>query len=1478
MTMWLSDKYALMNDSLSVDLDAASAGNQIKFTVTSSVNSKSKAPFIQQSTFPSVKSISSLTGTGITNCNAQTTGTSENNHIFLCNSNVIAFISFDQVTTKVISSSTLKLSTEFNCQSLSGSNRKNIVYVICMKPDATTLTLVPIDLSTKKHASTPLDIVQDNSTQVLSKNLKVLVDDSSSTESLVYIYETETKSNTTRFRQVQHKDGSLVDLGYYSTLDNTIINLYEAIFIGLYFNGKNLMAVTRDVPKFNRLQQCYKNNGIFDCGESVVYLEQGEGVIRMKLADPTLGTSNKMYVAMASLTSVSSGIYDPDDTIYRTSVTVNMKGTILKDITDVFPIGDKFVYVVGPAIANVADINGLLKLNVNTANYQQITYQFPSTLSFVRQDFTDPTYANYYQVVNEAIYSYTIKKNMLTISTNNFDVADTTADYSNIQYTISCTAMGMQATTFKFNLYTMLDVNSKSAFTVPNVKAYLGSNEVDIQTNTYLVNGNAPVVTLTQPTGKDAPFSLNVNQARVWPKITNSTVGMKVDTASCIHDRKFLISNDALARFYWTSYSKNGELEFSQSDFEIDLSQKKLLASTADNGRLVTVISRTPAPQATRSGKMLGQQASQELLIEGRDFMSVNEKLFDPIVIPFNPIVLSVRIEGFSVLIYAIGTTSTDPLKALYLMNFDIRDEFKPQEMTFAKYIGNGICPTEISWIPKDLERIFVTSVCNSETKGPVLYQIVVNFQDTKLSFISNSYVFDKSQQFATCVQDAAVTVIDYLQPAIYAIDINQPMGTTIRYNLPFKQYGIDKIQSHSCNQEDGMLLVVGSTSSNKRVLIAYRTNDVAHPELRVHSVTEVDAGIVKVAAAGSDSSDRMVVMLFGSTLQLSTSIVLYPNGPHLYLDVSKATSSKSYDIEYTMTLIGDQKKLTKVAAKVDLISQPVKLMAELQNPDKKILLNGASINLDNHVIFNAPYRKVDTSKLSDSVVVSDRVTRITKFADVTDLFDDATFYQDYIFGVRRTDSAYQLQLNKDTRVVLTAQLPANSQVTRVEQILSDGQLIFLAAVKSKSDSDRIYAIYVDGTTQSWKSSYMHFDQIDLLNCKFAATSQKNKFVLAGFSKGYPRNIAGLMIEAGSNGLSYVGVYDRSFDAKLATFDIIFVGEDNFILIVLQQSSKQANIVWLAIDTISNLVEKAKDVVPFIKDSAEVPMNMVISCQSFQNDKDKYIQCVSTGNNVYSYLSRYDIMLDDQKANKLVTTSSLVCLLANIVNLSPIRVTYLYNIVLILTKNIRSVTKPSSGYFSDDYVVLVYNIATPAVSDGNAWNAPVRHAYKVLTSEELEVPKSTNLANVTPRLYVDNKNDLKVGLNIDESYQGKKSSLRAFNLSPLEILVKGDKIQADASLPLVSIDANTYQTPLASILTTSSGPTPQPKPEDGKKTIDKTLIGIALLIVFVLIVAGLCYHSCTKKDDTTEEKDIAEVDNTIRPADVSSVSGNYSKI
>ena len=1469
------NKYALMNDTLAIDLSAGTSGNKIQFTITTDPEFMEN-PFLQEYTFSAEFTDTDLQGTGITNCSAQTGGINENDYVFLCNKNRIGFVTYEKTNGAVTSKKGISLGADYECQALSSSPAKGRGYVACLKTGTTTLALIKLDLELKEVSGTPFEIEQTNVDHVIKNNLKVLVDDytySDIPDTLIYIYEDATGSNTVRFRLVKDKD-VLINGGFYSKESGTTTNLVDGNLVGFYYDGQSVLIATRDASNNNKLQRCYRSPVMnkYNCNPNAINLEQGVGMIRMNFVDPTLRTSRMMNVYMASLTSVAIGTFDPVENTYNTVLTQDISGNMLTKITEMYPVGTNYLYLVGPRNADrPGNIDGVVQFSISASGYQQNDYDYAATLAFVRRDYFNPDFANFIQVADEVTFFYIFKKDAILINTRSFDTDDKEKDYSNIQYTIKCTAEGAEPTSVSFNLYTMLNVNDNITFSVPDAIAYYGSAKVPIPSDDELISGNAPVLTLKTTNGTDAGIKLNVDMVKRWPLNMNATADMDVKHVRFIGDSSFVIYSDLLARFYWTSMKSDNTVGFYQSSHQIDLTNYRFLSAMAENNAMISLYSTS-----LNKSNDVNQQA-YTTVIERVDFTTSDIK---KIVVNFYAQIGTVKFEGSTVWVYVIGSHLPNQPKGLYYMRFDIRNAEPPQEFTFIQYLEEHVCPQELSWTPKDGIHLYIASTCNDVATDSHVYQFEINFDDPYLSKISNTYQITGSVSFRMCAQNRLINIIDYQQSVVYSIDTKDRSTTYDKYELPLEPYGIKQIIGHSCNQDDNMLQIIGNTESKKTFMIAFRADDIRYPEQRVHSVTPIDSKYVKIAASYSNNSDNIVVMLFGSKTSVIDDLVLSVEGPHIDLDITSVKTAETYALNYQLTLIGDPQRQIVGETTLKLINQPVNTAAVLADPSKKLNADGSLINLDNYIIVDAPYHTFNKSIVAPGIVMSDRLTPSNQFAAVTDLFDDATFYQDYIFGYKSDEAGtVVLELNQNTNNLLKLELPANSSVKKVDYAVSDNNVFFFAHVGTRLENDKIYTLYYKAEEKTWMNEDFELSDQSFQDAFFIATSNANKFVFAAYNNDIRNEIFLLAFELIADHIEPGVSFTKSFENNISDFDFISVQNGGFILLVGQEYIRKADFFWLYLNENNDFSEMGTQQYSLVPNAIESHQGIAFACQYTLEGSDNFLTCVHSGKNAYSYHVRYTVVLDDMEVNNFIRKSQVASLLANIVNLTPVKVDFLNNYVAFLVKNEAQAKAPGIvSYFSSAYVLLVYNTQSLTPAPANVWDAPVRHAYKVLVPGDFGVPSSTNLANMVPKFFLNSQGQVKLGVNIDNVYSGKVTSVRVFNLDSLTISLKADQLNGDALLPISSIDDTTYSTPLSSIFNQIP---PAPKPDDKDKTKSKNtkwiLIAIGIIILVTLIV-GAVLIKMNRDKAQAEDAAIADVEHTMKPADGSSVSGNYSKI
>lgn len=1450
-----TDAKLLHGDVYSIDLDSITTGNNAAFTIKTDLNDTVEPPYFLKQAFNPYGEIDELK-LGTKSCTYYTGGLKENDFIFLCDQSKLAFLTYYQNNGSVRASSLLELPAGLVCHSLATSNKKEKGYAACL--NGTDISMVKFDLLNPSVQGI-LNIGQSLANQTLKKDLRLIVDDfnfDKGVDTLIYIYESADGTEKVRFRLVKDSSYGLLNGGFYSTSNDSTEGLNDGSLVGFYFDGNNVLIATRKGTK-NQIQKCYRSPvySKYHCDPAELNLFEGTGFIRMYNADPSLRSNNLFDIYLVNSEVVIVGTYSPEEFSYSETGRFNIKGNNLKKIVEVINSGSD-LFLFGPTTDEMSLIDGIVRFKISSMGYDQYSYQeAKATLAFARRDFYDTSKTDLFFIGEDTSSFYRVDRNILIINTWEYEKG-----YEQISFTVNCTADGELASSADFKVSTLVDINSGDVkFNVPKVNAYYGQVKVKIPSSSENVRGNAPRISLKDKTSK---LRLEVDLSSITTIDSNIPRGLKVTDANYIGGKASYFTTPDSIKFF-TSAVQDKKVKATSHPLEVSLKDRVFLAADEEDSYIL-VVTATKQPAAFRP--LLSQTPEDKLFIR-LVYLKDGIDVFPEVAVSFSSKLAVARIENGRITVVAVGSEKRDNPKGIYFIQFDDMGTSIPTSMKLIQYLEEHVCPTEISWAPRQTPTFYIASICSQDSEDNHVYQYFVNFDRPSDSYIGSTFRVVGSKQFNICAQNRLVNVIDYQSNKAYSFDTFT--GTDSIFVLPLSYYGIESVKNHVCNQDDNIVHIIGSDGqSQTNKMIVFRAEETEMPETRIHSVIDIGP-FSKVAASYSDQTDEVMTVFFGETTDSTGSALVYVDGPHLRIDISTLEQDElDFNITYQITLPGKDKDNTFERVSVlSLQLQQTEIQATFDG-QKLLPADGALVNLDQYVAFSGPYRFLDRQASANLTIINDRLTKSNLFNNVSTIFTRSVFYKDYIFGVVKNDDG--------TNSIVVAQ--NTTQLVRVDNtdarvfdyVIKKGTVKFFALVPRPLKNDQILSIYFNG--ESWIVASTDLPSKGYEDAYFTDGPDSNYlFSCINNRDDYIFQVVALQVLDQDIALGLP--FSIQLQENIADFEVIAFDQGNVVVIIGPQFSVQANFYWLKIvdGTLIDIMGSTR--IPIFPNTVESHEEIVFEC--LRTDDFKAFNCVNSGKNLFSYIVKFEVNFEVQNPDEFISSSDITALLRNVVNLTPVKVDMNGDYVTFVAKNeAYSVPSASLGkivsYFNDRYIVLVYKLSVPTKSKFKEHK--VLDPYKILVAEDLGINEKTELPLLNPRIFMDiSGQNYKLGLNVGFKNATLTDSIRIFNLDPLAIAAQKTKTNGDMVLTFTGIDSKANPLKLSSIFDfTSDEP-----PKKSKSPWIWILIVLTVIIIGAIIAAALLMK---KKEETGEEAINEGTESTMKPSETVSESGNYSKI
>lgn len=1469
----------LAGDVHSINLDSYTIGNNIKFDYNSTAKTES---MVKVDTFSPSGGESAL-DMSVNSCYAYARGMSEQDYAFLCDDKKILMVTFNARNGMVESKSMLDLLDDVKCHSIGSSRRRGMSYVACT--NNTDLLIYPVSWNMTARPQ-PLVVVQSEATQILQKNIKVLADDVNfdiGLDTVIYLWEDDVSVPKTRFRLIRDKNGNLQNGGFFSSDSGYTTNLADGALVSFHYDGSRILLVTRK-GGVNQVQKCFRSPvySKYMCEKKVTEMATSDGLVKMVNLDENQHISRLIQVSFVTKDKIIIGLLDADTLEYQLSSTHDIKGHSLVSVKDVM-VANGNIYLVGPTKESESNIiDGIVKFKNQSVSIEEYSYpENRASMSIIIADYFDPEFARLINVAKDTIFTYPIRKNYLIVNTASYKEDGDRM----IEYTINCTST-LESVTLKgsatFTLNVLLTVNDAAQYAIPNVTAYAGSKWIYVPTNNDDIQGNSPEIALLNTTMKDVELEYVYNSPGNV-SFKNAQLD-NIKSVRHIGENVFSAWNDEKAVFFKckradkkTNFSCNSLFE----DINLAEDKQTYLKAQVLNGIMVVL--------TTTADKYIDDINPAITRIQAFS-LEDGQKVFEPVNVTFRTRLAEVKMWEGNVTIITIGSKYMNQTEGIYGIKFNM---YKPNIPTAFKLIQgykDHFCPKELAWAPRLKAQLYVSSICDNKGTDNHVYVLGINFTDPVKSEITSTYVVSGSAEFRICPQHRLINIIDFNGPKIYSFDTQTGQNTKLR--LPLKEYGMDTIVRHTCDQDNNILQVLAkSKDGGSTKLITYRA-DLAHkPSNRVHSVVEdgspAGKSFTHLASSFNDENDDTITLLTGDSLSTIGINLIEADGPHIRIQAPKAIEG-NFTVDWTINYPGPKQQLINVTQYIALVKQQSDIKVSLINETIKAPGIG-SVELDKYLAISGPYHSLG-SKHADGVLMLDRISPSQLFDTVKTVLDDAAFLKDYIFGYKKTGLASDLILLKNEVIVQRIEDVAVTSIFAIEK--SNGEMYFFAYGRKQLDDDQIVCIYTKDSGASWKIAKYTLKQQGYKTV-YIIDGPDNKFIFGGSNNLQQYRATAMILEVNNDRITTKSSWTYTFTDNIADFDITWIGGEDVIIIVGVQYRREADFFWLKITDGSSLMAFGQTRNALVPNVQETHQDVVFKCLSKPDDRSN-LYCAHSGQNLHSYLVRYKLNLNTPETKNFIEGSFVETKLRNIVNLKPIRVDFHNEFISFMVENKMPLTEGQApqynSFFSESHLCLIYKTDS-FVHQFDDPDVPIveRDVYKILTPTDLGVTKKEYLNKLDPKLFIDKTGKAKLGVNVGS----EQRSVKVFNLDGLTMIIDQSKIANDQDFELKFRGLNQSE----SIFKASTfvnrekkeDGKPEPKPDDDKKPIDPTpapkaksntifILIIICAVALTLAIIAIGVIMTKKNKENAEEMNIDEVERTMKIGNEDSVSGNYSKL
>jgi hypothetical protein len=1459
---------ALKGDTVALDLDKHAKGNNLTFKIASTEEGHSIHTL--KKTFERVVSTSELSPVA-EDCTYVAEGPVEGELFLICDKIKIVKAVLDKSNGKIKTLTSASVNAAWEIKSLQLAAESSVGYALCADGN---------DLQLLKFSTVQFEEPLPNATKItqgtkerITGDIRLVLDEgkkAGDSNNFLFIYEHNINGVDVKFRGYRENDkGTMTSLGFFdfSAEVDKIQGIDKTTPKKLYSivpNGESIYFVLKEEkteePKATR-NLAYKCNRSMTNSKLIctgnAFITEGNDHIKIYQGERTSGKSLQFF-KVSNTEVVQVGLVPADMTTYEL-FKLSLEGHKLKSISDFWKSGKNY-YITGTTDVEGTDRPSLLKINTNYNFFEEVPeYSLTPGLAYVRKDFYDDEYARWFQFSKGSMKAELIQENVLIINTTSFD-----AKKKSITYTITCTALDKnraevtESQTFKID--TMLEVNSEDEiiFSPPSeVSAYQGSNVVQLPTNGNDIKGNAISVK-----AKDLPegwtFTADLMEEREVNYIGSKIVD--INDLRYIDGNLYAVVSETQVDFVRCIIGFMGKFDCKNviplvslpsgfSFFEAKALKNTIVLLTGNKTTGVASLEVF----STYSQKSLAKKTQTIWMSAGELVVNQNE------------------VRGI-----AIGSDKKDGKSSIFTVSFNVAKltTVPIPEWTSVLPVDAHICPIDIERGPLDSPYTYISSNCKGDELDRHIYVFNINFAYLSGAALVDTYTISESEKFSVCPQNRLVNVVDYTSNKIYAHDNETNSFTKLYY--PFSQYGLTKIVSHSCDENEGILQVLATDAAGlKRWVVTYKANQALIPFGRVHSVVEVGSKLNFLASSFNYENDDSLTLLLGSTTEDNRIFELEVDGPHMKFSMANSEINGTKDITLEVTFKGSKDKDLVLTPKLKLNVVPQKTDLTLTSKDPISEPLKGPVNLDKKAIIEGPYYKAGA--VSAGVTVNDRMTESTQFNWLATSLNDSCMDGELVFGYKTDDKGlhtiHVLSKEKKDDPELTVE---GLKVKAFKCIRSGEKTYFMAHVSSDKLLEAVFLAYKDGDKWAFQTAEVTDTHDGLEKVRFISLegNKEPTFVISGTCNKFGYQIISRAFTLSSNALKLGPIFEDRFTDFIADFEVVPLSTKDFVIIVGVQFTSEADFFWVQLDEALGVTMKNKSKSTLVPNVKETHQDIVFDCIPIK-DEAKF-ECVHSGKNMHSYHVVYEYSLKEDET--FIKFAKVQSLLKNVVNLTPIKVdmvsTNVSSYVAFTVRNENSNANAKNFLFPEQYLVVVYDLkANPKSVQFNKAEASSIDVYKLLDAASLGVLPSDNLKNLDPRFFLTTDNQVKLGINVGTA----QKSAKVFNLDPLRLVFEDVALVHTASdLKLVGIDKKPTSIVLKTLFTITNTEKKKDEKPPGKSSALYFIIICSMAIVAVLIAVALIMSS-KKGAATTEDDAIDDVERTMKAQDDESGSYHLAK-
>ena len=1401
-------------------------------------------------------------------CTASALDEKQSKHVFICDSNKILIATLDKSNMK--STNIAKIDASGNaktCHSVVFSSHDNNFYAACQ---TITQSLVILKIDASDTPAISMIQIEQSEGQQLAIDLRLMADVRQST---VYVWESDRsavdgKSRIRVIRGINATESSRL----FAVEDGTLKGAVDGKIVDILDSGNGVFIVIQKAKEFIG----YVCEKLSD--ESTEMVCKGEGVqfgefdttsiVMFRRIDPALKISLQWLVYFASENQIVSGTINSAFSSFTKSNTIDIQSSKIAKVESIY-FSENDVYLQGLAKGKKgmsANSRAVLKFSRKTENWSDERYIIPTKLSpskdpvysFVVQDDYNRGNAYFIGVEKDAITAYLVAQVTLILNTLSLPKVEGTALIN-----IKCISQeDSNESHFSFtlqdNLHDRVLIRLQDTF-----KAYTGSKQVYLPLNSKDIEGNG--LNADKNIVSYGDVEVNIDFARHEPTFEHKPEDVIESLSGLEHigESYFVAKSSQATTLFKASQLDKHSFQWIKKNISIlnDIDTKtRFVKASAMQGAFIGITTRDPAVKPSeykpKTILYIKNIETEENILPATEY-----ELFVDLA----------EVRSFDGLahIMLIGRNKFHGEQSIYYLKFNLRTEQAPSELIFLASLGTHICPTQLSWSPRGMNGVMISSQCGANSQNNHVYQFNVSYEEPKASRFDAVFKVEGTENFSICSQARLVNIIDKSQNEIYSFDTIT--GQNTKLYLPFKDLGMILIKTFTCNQDNSLLQLIGCKDSQMSdcYLLTYRGNLAHIPYKRLHSMVKISSNYDKIASSYNSEDDLTMTLLASSSTRDLQLYSIYIDGPHVIFDASKVTESMEVNYSLSMTYptydhanktVGQQTMNTDTKS-IILEKQLTEVSFVLIDADKKAPANGSLINLEEYIEVVGPYHSFGKMN-TGTVTINDRLSKSNKFNKMNHSFDDIVIHKDFFCGyVAYRDSRLHEGIIYAQGSKLYKKMIVATKVNMYIVEKDDATYFFVHSVAPMMP-DKLHVMVEmkeGGLDYSWEMSLMHgFNDIKIVGSEY-----QDGFILSGYNNEreflvYTEYFR-INHETGPRKSDH---FEHRMTYNIADFELVYLGDNTVLVIAAKEYSNNADFILLSLDENHNFKKvrlSKQELIPGVRETHE---DIAFACIY---TKPNTVQCVSSGKNMYSYVSEYQLDLDDSK-QEFIKSAVIATRLRNLVNLKPIYVTFSGNFVVFLAKNnmpLPRKTKPTpSSFFTDKYVCLVYKVNCPIKVE--VAKIPARDVYKILTVDDMGINQDIEFSRLKPRIDRFSDGTRKLVINIG----AENKSLTVFNLDPLSMVAPQGSIKNSIiNLNLKTLLGSSQYIELGKFVKDS-----EVTQLRKKSALLITVITIAIVLIFILIFAGVIV---IKKGNGYENEDLntEETDRSSKTDD----SANYTK-